>query len=118
MEQEIKGVYDLSENAKDVYKDINPDFDTPPTQEDLAYIRTVIKAHYAWVARRLGELRETRLDQCGTYALKLRAGKEVQNFQTGERFKIPDFYEVEFNAAPTLETLIQEQLKTPVPNVK
>lgn len=113
-------IYDLTDNTRDVFRELHPDSDMKeyPTDEELTDIRAIIHAHYAWMAKRLGEGRRVQFGGCGTYTLKLRAGREVQNFQTGERYEIPDFLEVEFNAAPALETLIQEGLKPPVPNVK
>lgn len=118
MEQEIKGFYDLTEASDDVWKEINPDLDMEATPEDLAYIRHAIQSFFAWTAKRLGEGKTAHFDQCGTFSLKLRAGREVQNFQTGERFNIPDYFQVEFNAAPAMEQLIQKELTQPVPDVK
>lgn len=118
MEQTITGVYDLSEHCLDVWRELNPDDNTPATDEELAAIRATIVAHYAWTAKRLGELRRVLYSGCATWKLQVRAGKEVTNFQTGERYRIPDFFEVEVNASPTMEDLIREQLTPPVPDVK
>lgn len=118
MEQEIGEIYDLTENCRDVWRELNPDANTPPTAEQLAAIRATIVASYAWTAKRLGELRRVQYAECATWALQLRAGKEVMNFQTGERYQIPDYFEVKVNASPTMEELIREQLTPPVPNVK
>ena len=74
MNQEIQGFYDLTEAAKDVWKDINPDLDTPPTDEDLDFFRKCVQSFFAWTAKRLGEGKTAHFDQCGTFALKLRAG--------------------------------------------
>lgn len=117
MEQEIKGVYDLTEHCLDVWRELNPDANTPPTNEALAAIRATIVAHYAWTAKRLGELRRVLYSDCATWKLQMRAGKEVSDFKGG-RFRIPDFFEVEVNASPTMEDLIREQLTPPIPNVK
>jgi len=111
-------IYDLSDNCRDVWHKINPDNDNEPTEKALSEIRETIKAHYELIAKALAEGRQVRLDDCGTFTLKLRKGREVQNFQTGERYEIPDFLEVEFNAAPHLEGIIGNLLKPPVPEVK
>jgi nucleoid DNA-binding protein len=118
MEQEIKGIYDLTELAKDVWGEVNSDFDTQPTQEDLAYIRIVVKAFFAAMATRLAQGYAAHFDDCGTFTLKLRKGREVQNFQTGERFEMPDYLEVEFNAGKHLEDLIRGIISPPAHDVK
>lgn len=118
MEQEITGFYDLSEHCLDVWRERNPDANTPPTIEALADIRATIVASYAWTAKRLGQGRRVFFNECAAWQLKLRHAREVTNFQTRERFQIPDFWEVEVNASPTMEDLIREQLTPPVPVVK
>ncbi len=117
-ETNITGVYDLTELSKDVWQEVNPDFDTPPTQEDLAYIRVVVKAFFERTATRLAQGHKVQFDDCGTFALKLREGREVQNFETGDRYEMPGYLEVEFNAAKHLEDLIQLTINPPAPNVK
>ena len=112
-----KDIHDLTDNSRDIWEALNPEFDSPPTVEDLAYIRAVVKVHYAIVAERLAKGLPVRFDDCGTYTLKLRKGREVSDFKGG-RFEIPDFFEVRFNAAPFLETIIQEGLTPPAPDVK
>lgn len=118
MEQEIKGFYDLSESCLDVWGELNPYSDNKPTAEELDKIRGIILAHYAWTAKRLGQGHRVSFIDCATWQLKLRQAREVTNFQTRERFQIPDFWEVEVNASPVMEDLIREQLTPPVPNVK
>lgn len=111
-------IYDLSDVCNAVWHNVNAYSENEPTADELADIRAIIKAHYELLAQRLAEGRQVRLDDCGTYTLKLRAGRQVQNFQTGERYEIPDFLEVEFNAAPHLEGIIGNLLKPPAPEVK
>lgn len=111
-------IYDLSNLCIAVWHNVNAYSDNEPTDKELAEIRAIIKAHYELIAKALAFGRQVRLDDCGTYTLKLRAGRQVQNFRTGQRYEIPDFLEVEFNAAPHLEDIIGNLLKPPVPEVK
>lgn len=117
MEQKIEGVYDLTESCKDVWLALNPDSDNEPTADELAVIRETITAHYAWLAKRLGQGYKAWFNDCASWELKLRAGREVADFQGG-RFRIPEFFEVEVNASPTMEELIRQELTPPAPNVK
>lgn len=114
---EVKNIYDLTENVRDVWDSVNPNLDTPPPPDALAEYRAIIQAHYRQMAKRLAEGYVVQFDGCGTYTLKHREGKSVTDFN-GRRFEMPDYLEVEFNAALKLETIIAGYFAPPPPDVK
>lgn len=118
MEQDIRGVYDLTENALDIWASLNPGGESEPEKGELDKIRQIVQAHYWFTGKRLGQGHRAWFDECGTWTLPLRKSKTVRDFQTGQMFQMPEYLEMEFNAEPTVEEAIAEAFTPPTPEVK
>lgn len=113
----VTGIYDLTELCRDVWEAVNFGADSEPTPEQLGEIRTAIIAAFGNIGKRLGEGHNVILDGCGAFRLKYRKGKNVSDFNGG-RYMMPEFFEVKFNASPTMEDAVSAALKPPKIDVK